>query len=159
MPNTNCLENIACPTCGQEDRFEIHAAATFEVTDDGTSEGRGVQWDANSAISCPACREFGRIKDFYPRESFVIVHDKFGLYLGTILGLSVWSRLDPVEQTHAPSFERHHAQTLHAQHPHVRLVRVPTYPRAISPAHLDAFGLETHTRKLHQNASEARAAA
>ena len=40
MTNTNCLENISCPKCGQEDRFKIAATIFCLVTDDGTDAGR-----------------------------------------------------------------------------------------------------------------------
>ena len=35
MINTNCLENIKCPTCGNEEWFRIAAKTIATVTDDG----------------------------------------------------------------------------------------------------------------------------
>lgn len=68
MTNTNCLENVCCPKCGQEDRFFIRSAITAEVTDEGAgiaSDGRGdIEWDDESGIQCPECGLDGQLKDF-----------------------------------------------------------------------------------------------
>jgi hypothetical protein len=64
MTNTNCLEGIQCPQCGNADRFRIAATSIFTVTDDGT-EGHGdVEWDDGSHAECAACRHRGVLKDF-----------------------------------------------------------------------------------------------
>ncbi len=160
MPNENCLAGIACPTCGQEEHFEIHASATFDVTDEGTGDYQAVEWNGESAIHCSKCGEFGRVKDFHPRESFVLVSDEMGIYLGEAFGLGFWSRLDPAGQTHAVSLTREDAEALQVTHAgqDVRLERVPTYPRSISARELDAFGLRAYTAPLRQNAREQQAA-
>lgn len=69
MTNTNCLENVCCPKCGQEDRFMIAANIIAEVTDDGADVaspiyGNGFEWDDDSNCRCPGCDFDGRLKDF-----------------------------------------------------------------------------------------------
>lgn len=66
MPNTNCLENIQCPRCKQEDRFHIAASVLVEVTDDGTEDMCGdYEWSHSSFCCCPECEHIGTLKDFY----------------------------------------------------------------------------------------------
>jgi hypothetical protein len=69
MTNTNCLEGIRCPKCGQEDRFMIAANIIAEVTDDGADVasphyGNGFEWDEESYCRCPECNLEGKVKDF-----------------------------------------------------------------------------------------------
>ena len=69
MTNTNCLENVCCPKCGQEDRFVIAANVKVEVTDDGADMaspmyGNGFEWDEKSYCRCPECDFEGRLKNF-----------------------------------------------------------------------------------------------
>lgn len=64
MPNTNCLENIRCPDCGNEDRFRIEATSLFTVTDDGTDDYCDVQWDKDSYAECAECHRHGTLKEF-----------------------------------------------------------------------------------------------
>lgn len=69
MTNTNCLENVCCPKCGQEDRFMIAANIIAEVTDDGADVaspkyGSGFEWDEESYCRCPECDCEGKLKDF-----------------------------------------------------------------------------------------------
>jgi hypothetical protein len=68
MTNTNCLEGIRCPKCGQKDRFFIHASITAEVTDDGAEVApspRGdIEWDRNSATECAECGYSACLKHF-----------------------------------------------------------------------------------------------
>lgn len=59
MPNTNCLEGIKCPACGNEDSFRIAASCWVDVTDDGTSEATDFGWDDNSPIACLSCGTTG----------------------------------------------------------------------------------------------------
>lgn len=35
--NTNCLEGMACPECGQSDMFYVRASSVFTLTDSGAS--------------------------------------------------------------------------------------------------------------------------
>ncbi len=65
MTNTNCLENIRCPKCGQNERFQIVAEVVMDVTDNGSEDkGSGHTWDENSACFCPEC-EFNEILSFF----------------------------------------------------------------------------------------------
>jgi hypothetical protein len=64
MTNTNCLENIKCPECGNEDTFRIKATAMFIVTDDGTEDHGSVDWDGDSYAECAECYRHGKLKDF-----------------------------------------------------------------------------------------------
>lgn len=38
-------------------------------------------------------------------KAYVIKHDELGIFLGTALGLTIWSKLDPIGQTHAVAVE------------------------------------------------------
>jgi len=62
--NTNCLEGIRCPECGQTDRFEIVGTAVFDVTDDGTDNFHNVEWDNESSTCCPDCGHRGKLDEF-----------------------------------------------------------------------------------------------
>ena len=64
MTNTNCLEGIRCPQCGNEDRFRIAATSLFTVTDDGTDDYADVHWDDASYADCPECGLHGTLKVF-----------------------------------------------------------------------------------------------
>lgn len=41
----------------------------------------------------------------------VLVHPEFGIFLGHCMGLTFWSKLDPVGQSSAPTFESPEALT------------------------------------------------
>ena len=69
MTNTNCLEGIKCPACGNEDRFRIAATSLFTVTDDGTEDYTEVDWDDDSYADCPECHRHGALKDFRAKPS------------------------------------------------------------------------------------------
>jgi DNA-directed RNA polymerase subunit RPC12/RpoP len=73
MSNTNCLEGIKCPHCGNEHRFFIRAAVTAEVTDEGADiapAGRGdIEWDDESGIQCPTCEKTGTVGEFSSKEA------------------------------------------------------------------------------------------
>jgi hypothetical protein len=64
MTNTNCLENVCCPRCGQEERFKIVALISCEVTDDGSEPVGDHEWGDDSATHCPECGFDGELKDF-----------------------------------------------------------------------------------------------
>lgn len=65
MTNSNCLEGVACPSCGQEDRFKIVARIMCEVTDDGSEPIDGNhEWDDESVCVCPDCDHTGILKEF-----------------------------------------------------------------------------------------------
>ena len=64
-PNENCLEDIACPNCGNRYRFGIVGTTKFDVQDDGSSGNEGDhEWDENSITSCDDCRHAGVLSDF-----------------------------------------------------------------------------------------------
>ena len=44
---------------------------------------------------------------------FVIYHEANGIYLGSSMGLGFWSKLDPVGQDHAVTFETREEALLH----------------------------------------------
>jgi len=64
MTNTNCLEGVCCPKCGQEDCFKITAIITCVVTDDGSEPVGDHEWDDESATRCAECDFDGTLKDF-----------------------------------------------------------------------------------------------
>lgn len=64
MTNTNCLEGIRCPACGQEDRFKITALITCVVTDSGSEPVGDHEWDDESGTHCPECGFTGKLKGF-----------------------------------------------------------------------------------------------
>ena len=62
--NTNCLEDIQCPKCGNEDNFKVEGTSLFEVSDDGTGWHGDVHWDDDSLMICVQCDHRGKWKDF-----------------------------------------------------------------------------------------------
>jgi hypothetical protein len=68
MTNTNCLENIKCPACGNEESFRIAATTIATVTDDGVDDHCGMEWDDDSYAECPECFRHGTLKDFKVRN-------------------------------------------------------------------------------------------
>jgi Zn ribbon nucleic-acid-binding protein len=67
--NTNCLEGMKCPKCGQEDSLKIEATCIFTVTDDGTEdEGNGHEWGDTNYCECPDCGHHGIVADFTIEE-------------------------------------------------------------------------------------------
>jgi predicted RNA-binding Zn-ribbon protein involved in translation (DUF1610 family) len=64
MTNTNCLEGIKCPACGNEEQFRIAGRALFTVTDDGTEDHGDIEWDDDSYADCPECGRHGTLRDF-----------------------------------------------------------------------------------------------
>ena len=64
MTNSNCLEGVRCPQCGQEKRFLITATITCDVTDDGSEPIGDHYWDGDSFTRCPECEHEGRLKEF-----------------------------------------------------------------------------------------------
>jgi hypothetical protein len=64
MTNSNYLENIKCPTCGNEESFRIAAKTMATVTDDGVEDHTEMEWDDDSYAECLACFRHGTLKDF-----------------------------------------------------------------------------------------------
>lgn len=56
MANSNCLEGMSCPSCGQSERFNITATSVFKFVDSGTEDHGDVEFDQDSPISCPDCK-------------------------------------------------------------------------------------------------------
>jgi hypothetical protein len=68
MTNTNCLENIKCPACGNEESLRIAASTIATVTDDGMEDYSDMEWGDNSYAECPKCHRNGALKDFRGRN-------------------------------------------------------------------------------------------
>lgn len=69
MTNSNCLEGIACPACGNEDRLRIAGTTVFTVTDEGTEDHGDILWDDDSYARCPECDREGVLRDFRAKPS------------------------------------------------------------------------------------------
>jgi hypothetical protein len=68
MTNTNCLQHVCCPKCGQEDHFKIVALITCLVTDGGSEPFGDHEWDDSSATRCAECDFSGELKEFRKPE-------------------------------------------------------------------------------------------
>jgi hypothetical protein len=75
MTNTNCLANIKCPDCGNEESFRIAGTAIFTVTDNGTDDHGDIEWNDDSYAQCAGCQRHGTLKDFTIRHD----HQKDGI--------------------------------------------------------------------------------
>lgn len=64
MVNTNCLEGVRCPHCGQSEVFRVFAVVDCEVTDEGVADTGSAHWDEESRMYCPMCQKDGLMKDF-----------------------------------------------------------------------------------------------
>src|SRR5258708_37057548 len=65
MTNTNCLDGIKCPKCGNEDTFRIEVTTMATVTDDGAEvEHVDMDWDETSYAECAGCYKFGQLSHF-----------------------------------------------------------------------------------------------
>ena len=64
MTNTNCLEDIKCPACGNEEEFRIAAKTIFTVTDEGTDATATWNGRTTATPSVRSCRQAGHVKDF-----------------------------------------------------------------------------------------------
>jgi hypothetical protein len=53
--NDNCLENRACPKCGEDDRLRVAAQTMFEITDAGCDFHGDVEYDEDSYAECTSC--------------------------------------------------------------------------------------------------------
>ena len=63
--NTNVLEGIACPDCGNEDDFHILVKGMAHVNDDGVTEVIDPEWDLSSFCICLGCDKEGTVDDFW----------------------------------------------------------------------------------------------
>jgi len=64
MTNTNCLEGIACPKCGNDSRIYIEAKTLAVVMDDGAETFGHMEWDGDSYTECPECGHRGTLAEF-----------------------------------------------------------------------------------------------
>jgi rubredoxin len=64
MANTNALEGLKCPECGQDRMLRIAVSSMAEVTDDGTTLAGDTEWDEGSYCACPDCDFAGIVQDF-----------------------------------------------------------------------------------------------
>ena len=64
MANTNCLEGIRCPQCGNEEEFRIEALVVCKVTDDGAEATGEFDWHDKSWCLCPKCEKEGDLEEF-----------------------------------------------------------------------------------------------
>jgi hypothetical protein len=64
MANSNCLEGIKCPDCGNEKAFHIQSSVVMHVTDDGTECRGDVEWDDDSYTQCCACERSAELACF-----------------------------------------------------------------------------------------------
>lgn len=72
--NSNCLDGMCCPDCGNEDELLIAATMFVSVRDDGTDpyvgtfEDHSQDWDDNSACKCPECQHVGTVGEFKGKD-------------------------------------------------------------------------------------------
>jgi hypothetical protein len=64
MTNTNCLEGVRCPVCGNEAEFLISTHSVATITDEGVDDATDHEWDDNSYTRCPECDEDGELSEF-----------------------------------------------------------------------------------------------
>ena len=62
--NENCLEDVACPHCGNRSRFRISAVTTFTMTDAGEDDHSDIEYDYNSYAHCEECNTPGVYSEF-----------------------------------------------------------------------------------------------
>ena len=62
--NQSWLENIACPKCGQRERFRIEMIIIADVTDDETNRDGDCQYDDDSYCECGECPNCGKLVVF-----------------------------------------------------------------------------------------------
>ena len=63
----NCLENMACPACGQREELRVEIKTMGKLVDDGTDAECGDhEWGGNSYCECREgrCTFHGRVRDF-----------------------------------------------------------------------------------------------
>lgn len=63
--NSNCLEDKACPKCGNRDEFRIDLKTQANLVDDGTDANVGDhEYDDDSVCVCEKCRFTTQLSDF-----------------------------------------------------------------------------------------------
>lgn len=64
MSNTNCLEGMACPKCGEEEPFNIEMKSVFTIYDQGTDSYGDTEWGDESYCECLHCHFYGTVANF-----------------------------------------------------------------------------------------------
>jgi hypothetical protein len=64
MVNSNCLQGIRCPSCGNEAAFYIEASTVMYVTDEGAESRGDTSWNDDSHAECTECERSGKLADF-----------------------------------------------------------------------------------------------
>ncbi len=64
--NQNCLRDMACPSCGERDTFQIEMKAVIRIHDEGTEDHEDTEWDGKSYCACgrSECPQAGLVRDF-----------------------------------------------------------------------------------------------
>ena len=62
--NTNCLTDMACPKCGNRERFNVEVKTIMELQDMGSGDHADIEHDATSFCQCLECAEEGTVADF-----------------------------------------------------------------------------------------------
>ena len=66
--NTNCLEGVRCPQCGNQDEFRIEVVAVCKVTDDSAEITGDLEWTDDSWCYCPKCDNEGILGKFRDQD-------------------------------------------------------------------------------------------
>lgn len=66
--NTNCLEGLTCPNCGQGESFQVVATSVFTITDNGADDHTDVEYDDDSFAYCTQCDWEGKWGDLSKKE-------------------------------------------------------------------------------------------
>jgi hypothetical protein len=68
MTNTNYLDGVRCPRCGNADTFFIDTQVTLCVTDGGAELHGDTEWTADSRCHRPGCDTVGVVRAFRGRS-------------------------------------------------------------------------------------------
>ena len=63
--NTNCLEDRACPSCGQSDKLKVDVRTLMELTDEGTGYHGDTEYGDDAYCECPQCGWHGSWGDTF----------------------------------------------------------------------------------------------
>jgi len=62
--NKNCLIDMACPDCGERERFLIQVTTVMEHFDNGSGEHQDIVWGLKSFCACGECGRERTVADF-----------------------------------------------------------------------------------------------
>jgi len=62
--NENCLDGMRCPGCGSLGPYMIRVTCMATVSDDGTDDFEGVEWEDDAPCTCNQCGHRAKVKDF-----------------------------------------------------------------------------------------------